>query len=114
MLSGEKPLAVFSDVYPNRIGGALYANQPFEKYVAKGLINRTLKVRKVEKPNHKKGVYSIFRDYYTHPGEEWRIVEYEKLWDGEPWAMQKERREGELLGYTDEENDEHIARLRST
>lgn len=113
MLEGVKPMAVFSDAYPNRIGPALYSDQPFEKYVEKGLINRTLKVRRVEKPNPDKNLYAVMYDYYTLPGEEWRIEEYEKLWDGPSWTLQKERRQGELLGYSQEENDEHIARLRA-
>ena len=105
-------MAVFSEVYPNRIGPALYADQPFEEYVAKGVINRTLKIRRVDNPNPQKGVYALMRDYYTLPGEEWRIAEYEKLWEGPDWTLEKERREGELLGYSDEENTLHIERLR--
>lgn len=108
-------MAVFCDVYPNRIGSALYSDQPFEKYIEKGIINRTLKVRRVKKPDPDKNVYAIMRDYYTLPGEEWRIDEYEKLLDSETsWTLQHERREGELLGYTDEENDRHIAKLRAS
>lgn len=114
MLAGKKPIAVFSDAYPNRIGSALYNGQPFEEYVAKGIINRTLKIRRVEKPNPAKNLFAVMRDYYTLPGEEWRIEEFEKLWDGKAWTLKKERREGELLGYTDEENDHHIASLRAT
>lgn len=112
MLQGKKPMAVFSDVYPNRIGSALYSDQPFDEFVAKGVINRTLKVRRVKNPNPAKGVYALMRDYYTLPGEEWRIEEYEKLWDDSPWTLKKERRQGELLGYTDDENDRHIASMR--
>lgn len=114
MLQGKKPMAVFSGVYPNRIGAALYADQPFEEYVAKGVINRTLKVRRVENPNTAIEVYALMRDYYTLPGEEWRIEEYEKLWDEPKWTFKKERREGELLGYSDDENDRHIERLRKS
>lgn len=114
MLSGKKPMAVFSDAYPNRIGSALYSNQPFEKFVAKGVINRTLKIRRVENPIPAKNLFAIMWDYYTLPGEEWRIEEYEKLWDGTRWTLTKERRQGELLGYTAEENELHLEFLRTT
>lgn len=114
MLQGKKPMAVFSEVYSNRIGSALYADQPFEEYVAKGVINRTLKVRRVENPNPAKGVFALMNDYYTLPGEEWRIEEYENLLDDSPWTLKKERRQGELLGYSDDENNQHIESMRET
>ncbi len=118
MLAGKKPMAVFSDAYPNRIGSALYNDQPFEEYVAKGVINRTLKIRRAENPNPAKNLFALMRDYFTLPGEEWRIEEYEKLldgvWEGNSWTLKHERREGELLGYTDEENERYLELLRAT
>jgi len=47
-------------------------------------------------------------------GEEWRFDEYIALVESvsEGWNDTKERREGELLGYTDSQNDIHLARRR--
>ncbi len=44
--------------------------------------------------------------YFALPGEEWRIQAMIDLW-ARPghWSRAKEREEGELLGYTPEQND---------
>lgn len=43
--------------------------------------------------------------YYALPDEEWRIDAMIELMSGTGWTLADERREGELLGYTDLQND---------
>lgn len=48
--------------------------------------------------------------YYALPGEEWRFKAYDDLMNGpRPWTEEMERRQGHLLGYTQEECDWWIA-----
>jgi hypothetical protein len=43
--------------------------------------------------------------YFTLPGEEWRVAAYRQLLAAPGWDDERERRQGELLGYEDWQND---------
>ena len=107
MLAGAKPFAAFV------LDGVLteeqaLSDQPFQRYVDAGRIVRR------EVPVVLSGL-PMCRLLFALPGEEWRFDKYcalmESMSDG--WNEDKERQEGALLGYTDEENDAHIERLRA-
>lgn len=108
MLAGVKPLAAFL------LDGALaeedaLGGQPFASHVAAGRIVR------FERPTNDLGKdgQPMRRLLFALPGEEWRFEPYIALMDSlkEGWSNEKERQEGTLLGYSDAENDAHIARL---
>lgn len=110
MLAGVKPLAAFL------LDGGLtedqaLSGQPFAAHVAEGRIVR------FEIATNEIGLDSqpMRRLLFALPGEEWRFERYIALMDSmrEGWSDEKERQEGTLLGYSDAENDAHIARLRA-
>ena len=90
MLDGRKPLAIFADA-PTWLEEYL---APFAPFVANGRIVR----RTIDHPN-------VREIYFALPGEEWRIDAYRDLRPATPWSEALERRQGELLGYTEWEND---------
>jgi len=107
MLAGSKPLAAFlldGDLTEDQA----FSGQPFQAHVEAGRILR------FETEVQQNGL-SMRRILFTLPGEEWRVEAYCRLMDSmsEGWSDAKERQEGILLGYTDAENDAHIARLRT-
>lgn len=108
MLAGAKPFAAFL------LDGGLTEEQalngqPFADYVAAGRIVR------LERAIRAIGVdgQPMRRLCFALLGEEWRLERYCMLMDSlsEGWSHEKERQEGTLLGYSDAENDAHIARL---
>ena len=109
MLAGVKPFAAFL------LDGGLtedetLSGQPFAGHVAAGRIVR------MERATKEMGMdgQPMRRLLFALPGEEWRFELYIALMDlltREGWSYEKERQEGTLLGYTDAENDVHIARL---
>lgn len=108
MLAGAKPFAAFL------LDGGLTEEQalngqPFADYVASGRIVR------LETAISAIGIdgQPMRRLCFALPGEEWRFERYCMLMDSrsEGWSHEKERQEGTLLGYSDAENDAHIARL---
>ena len=92
MLQGRKPLAAFAD-------SPVWLEEhvaPFAPFVANGRIVR----RTIEHPD-------IREIYFVLPGEEWRIDAYLDLRATavrSGWDYALERRQGDLLGYTDWEN----------
>jgi hypothetical protein len=117
MLAGAKPLAAFTDDYPNPFGESSIPEKEFEPHVGAG---RFVKRESNEPPSPNAPVIDgqpigLRRVLYALPGEEWRIDAYLKLWETAKitgWTEQLEREEGTLLGYEDWQNEIHIARQR--
>jgi hypothetical protein len=107
MLRGIKPLAYFVDVAGREPDCLVRYWRMFDRHVATG---RLIKREFVEPIPDKPGLE--FRwIFYVLPGEEWRIEAMRELLTplGE-WSRDHERRQGELLGYEDWQNDHWIAR----
>lgn len=107
MLSGKKPLAVFSEVVPDDIEFELIPEKYFAKYVECG---RFVK-REAFWPLEEKTVRTVF---YAVPEQSWRIDAYllmKKVADKAGWSEGFERMEGTLLGYEDWQNDIYIEKF---
>lgn len=108
MLRGEKPLAVFYDgvgFFPAVVERYL---RMFDRHAAAG---RFVKREYVVRDGHVRGTHSIL---YALADEAWRIdamIEL-RLIMLERWSAELERREGELLGYADWQNDIWISRFK--
>jgi hypothetical protein len=62
----------------------------------------------VEKLRHKE----FHRIFYSLPGEEWRVDAMLDLFASPgPWSATHERRQGELLGYADWQNEIWLRRF---
>lgn len=97
MLRGEKPLSVFADA-KNHFSPVLCRYlRMFDRHWAAGTLVRDEDVRRPELGLN----YSLHTIYYALPGEEWRITAMMELRRSQRWSLDHERREGELLGYTD-------------
>ncbi|MES1201755.1 MAG: hypothetical protein ABUS57_09950 [Pseudomonadota bacterium] len=107
MLRGEKPFAAFVQELEFITEAGVLAGQHFDRYVADGTLVRR------DHDYNSDGI-ALRRILFARPGEEWRFDEYIALLEfaSDAWDDAKERREGELLGYTDWENDAHLARRR--
>ena len=106
MLNNEKPLSVFVDSYPEST--EQIPEDIFEPYVRKGRLycKECILDRKVN--NHK---FLMRYVMYSQPNEEWRMdayIENIKYSDIHGISPRTERCEGELLGYSDEQNDEFL------
>ena len=111
MLAGVKPFAAFL------LDGGLteeeaISGQPFADHVATG---RIVRFERATSDLGKDG-QPMRRLLFALPGEEWRFELYIALMDSlrDGWSYEKERQEGTLLGYSDAENDAHIARLMAS
>lgn len=112
MLAGKKPLAVFAH---ERVDGFekwdALADQDFDTHVAKGVFSENMRTFSCRTRD---GFgFNIDYYFYTLPGEEWRVEAFcllLKMRERRQWCAQLERLEGELLGYTDEQNDYHLSR----
>ncbi|MEN9865903.1 MAG: hypothetical protein RL748_1493 [Pseudomonadota bacterium] len=105
MLSGKKPLAVFSEYWPNSTGYEFIPERHFAQYVADGTfsqyecIDTDTKMRRAR--------YVLF----AVKGEEWRFNAYimmRGISKKVGWNEGFERMEGELLGYEEWQNDAFI------
>ncbi|TCR64742.1 hypothetical protein EV560_106208 [Bosea sp. BK604] len=108
MLERRKPLAVFSDAYPADWFDEMIAR--FDPYVAGGRVVRRLIDEPFAKPRVVDGQRfdGIRRVFIALPDEEWRIEAYLALWQSlktEGWSEERERRQGELLGYEEWQRD---------
>jgi hypothetical protein len=109
MLRGEKPLAVFYDGVGAFPAAMLRYLRMFDRHTAAG---RFVKREYVVPNQHVRGTHSIL---YALVDEAWRIdamIEL-RLAMHEGWSAEMERREGELLGYSDWQNDAWISRFVS-
>lgn len=99
MLEGRKPLAAFID-------DAEWLTQElsrFDPFVQEGRLVRRAVARG-----------DISEVYFVLPGQEWRIDAYIELYQtGAGWDDARERRQGELLGYKDWQNDWWMANRMS-
>lgn len=102
MLDGRKPFASFADERDWLEDGLA----PFKPHVDRGSLVRRERL-------HQHGNVIVAEIHFALPGEEWRFDAYEALTD-EPgaWTSAKERRQGLLLGYTEEQCDWWMARWK--
>ena len=104
MLAGRKPMAVFGRGVGENIDET--NGQPFSKYVESGHMTRT--VFYIQNSEQK---FRIFYNIYTLAGEQWRAELFKQLMKSTQigkWCQDMEIIEGTLLGYTIEENLEHV------
>lgn len=114
MLRREKPLAVFCDgmgYFPEVV---LRYLRLFDRHVAAG---RFVK-REYVVPDTSGRVRGWHTILFARAEEAWRIeamieLRLSGMWPGGPWTPAHERREGELLGYADWQNDYHMIRYRN-
>lgn len=110
MLHNQKPLSVFVDTYPEPTG--TIPEHVFDPYVRNGrFVFEECISEKSIKNNNLKHRYV----FYSQPSEKWRIAAYIenlKYAQEHGHSPMTERREGELLGYTDEQNDEFLQALK--
>ena len=105
MLRGEKPLANFCDVrdrFPEVVTRYL---RLFDRHVASGRFIRHDHLSTASESSQQ----VLHRILFALPGEEWRIQAMVELHEKQNWTQALERREGELLGYTDWQNDFYMA-----
>jgi hypothetical protein len=101
MLEGRKPLAAFCDA-PDFLDELL---RPFAVHVDAGALRRRSYSRSVAFGGRRQ---TLQEAYFALPGEEWRIAAYRRLMAEarrSGWNAAMERRQGELLGYQDWQND---------
>ena len=107
MLAGKKPLATFVDGkgrFPEVVSRYL---RMFDRNVAVGRLVRHDHFSTADWGTRHHILYAL-------PGEEWRIQAFLDLVLGdEPWSAEKERQQGQLLGYADWMNDDWIENVYS-
>jgi hypothetical protein len=113
MLSGRKPLAMFYEVSSELPWEEIIPEDAFAPHVQAGLIRRQdIEVNSTLPSGIPTKVTCVF---YVLQGQEWRIqlmiVLVRALYAGGGWNETCERVQGTLLGYTNEENDIHCARM---
>ena len=109
LLSGKKPLAVFSRL-PEIGENTALGDQGFERAVAEGYLTRFDNTFEFE---GKEIRYIAF----TPPSESWRAQAYfllKKFMFERSWCSHLEWIEGSLLGYSDDENLAHIRQKYKT
>jgi hypothetical protein len=110
MLKGLKPLAMFVDGEGRFPDCVLRYLRMFDRHVASGRLVRRDVFFLNDDPAL--AVERWHRIFFALPGEAWRIdamIEL-KARSGR-WTLEMERREGELLGYEDWQNDIWLSRL---
>jgi hypothetical protein len=115
MLKGVKPLAWFSDVIFDD-HDMPEPDEDFEEHVQSGSFVKH-EVRELWEPYTNNGhvIKGRWSRFYALKDEAWRIPAFmllKKVQDKHKWNDALERMEGSLLGYTDEQNDEWLARCR--
>ena len=114
MLAGCKPLAMFYACAHELPWEELIPEEAFRPHVEAGLFSREDLDVETTSPD---GTPAVVRYvFYAAHGQEWRIqlmsVLVRSLSAGGGWNETCERVQGILLGYTEEENDTHCARMR--
>jgi hypothetical protein len=114
MLAGRKPLAMFYALTHELPWEELIPEEAFRPHVEAGLFSREDLDLETTAPD---GAPVVVRYvFYAALGQEWRIqvmsVLKRGLSAGGGWNETCERVEGTLLGYSDDENDAHCARMR--
>jgi hypothetical protein len=113
MLAHRKPLAMFYEVSSELPWEKIIPEEAFAPHVQAGVIRRQDIEVDYTLPS---GIPTKLKYvFYALPGHEWRIqlmiVLVQALHAGCGWNETCERIQGTLLGYTDEENDIHCARV---
>jgi hypothetical protein len=114
MLTRGKPLAHFSDYYPPEPSEEIVPGDAFAPYVRSGQLEERLFVELQEHDTSAPQVRGVYHALYAVADEAWRIDAYIAMLleaNDVGWNERFERLQGSLLGYTDRENDLHIARL---
>ena len=115
MLDGRKPFSKFADLETSEWLNRIIAR--FAPFVEQGRIIERIVRRSMHNATTPSSQRSTLCElYYALPDEEWRIDANIDLFEAaatSTWDHLKERREGELLGYTDWQNDWHINSLGS-
>jgi hypothetical protein len=114
MLTRVKPLAHFSDCYPPEPSEEIIPGEAFAPYVHSGQLEERLFVSLEDHDTSVPQVRGVYHALYALAGEAWRIDAYIAMLEDASevgWNERFERLQGSLLGYTDRENDLHIARL---
>jgi len=104
MLTGVKPMAVFSTRHPVVGGESEVCEQPFGKWANNGRLCRYEDVV----PDGDDAERGILYYIYTLPEESWRANAFlflKRAAAKSGWSVGMERLEGMLLGYTDREMD---------
>ncbi|MGD9471061.1 MAG: hypothetical protein AB7G24_03105 [Novosphingobium sp.] len=102
MLAGKKPLAFFADGKDCFPGVMIRYLRLFDRQVEKGALVRADHYAQSSSVKS----LTLHRILFALPGEEWRIAEMLELHSSDDgWTLERERREGELLGYEDWMND---------
>jgi hypothetical protein len=102
MLRGTKPLAHFCYAVGSEPACLIRYLRLFDRRAAAGQFYK----REVLGPAHNLLNVSVRRVFYALPGQEWRIdTLLELLRQPGAWNEERERREGELLGYEGWQND---------
>jgi hypothetical protein len=109
MLRGEKPLACFSDEHGKFPDAVTRYFRMFDRHVVEGrLVKREYVTVSAQPP------YKLHVLLYALPTEQWRIDAMIELRAQPRWSLDCERREGELLGYSDDEIRWWISQFSST
>jgi hypothetical protein len=113
MLAGRKPLAMFYAYTHELPNEELIPETAFALYVESGrFLRQDLELENVDTNG---AVLTLRYVFYVLPSQEWRAqlmtVLKRAINQGCGWNEACERIEGTLLGYTDEENDAHCARV---
>ncbi|MDX1739022.1 MAG: hypothetical protein R3261_12345 [Alphaproteobacteria bacterium] len=115
MLKGEKPLATISDYIDPERGeatGVRWMDEEFSSFVSSGKFLRKESIREVQDESGK--IERVHFLYFALPNEAWRIEEMYQL-DQRTYSFDDEEsklrdiREGQLLGYTNEEIAAYIS-----
>ncbi|WP_067064971.1 hypothetical protein [Roseateles chitosanitabidus] len=109
ILAGEKPLAVFHEVFPTDPADSFIPDEYFAPYVeSQGLVRR----EHVQRSRHGAIRYVL----YATAGQQWRMDAYVLMLTvaaKEGWNPGFERMEGALLGYEDWQNDVYMEMMYS-
>jgi hypothetical protein len=114
MLRGEKPLAVFSDGLGHFPKVVLRYFRLFDRHVAAGIFVK----REYVVPDTSGRVQGWHTILFARAEEAWRIdamieLRLSGMSPAGEWTDAHERREGELLGYADWQNDYHMSRYQN-
>jgi hypothetical protein len=112
MLDGTKPMAVFSDFYPQPPNPWVFPEDVFAPHVLSGLLVRREYCQLLAKVPHEsvKGARVLI---YARAAEAWRIDAYITMQSAafrSGWNEGFERMEGALLGYEEWQTDDHLRR----
>ena len=118
MLSRGKPLAHFYDCYPPLPSEEIIPRKSFAPYIRSGLFEVRVFVELLLEPPPRNApdVRGVIHFLYARRSEAWRIEAYIAMMaaaEKSGWSPGFERLQGMLLGYTELQNDEHLAAIKS-